>query len=329
VERNRFVNVDSVAVTDGAGYVDRDNAVMNVADAVGVALMPALPEDVRGRLPDTLRGALPRARPEAALPRSAIVVDEWGPYDWRSPKLWPVDSTRAVPLRLRVLGPPGRWRVVRARGIVSLSKRQGRIAQLGVGDTIAVTPHADSTGDWELTLEYRGAATVSPTGQRRAAGVPVRFSYGRFEPRVNWAMRIFAWDDATDPRTHAGAFDRLLGGAPLLERRAPRLDLLWYRPAIAGIPPARWALEASGVVDLPPGSYSLRAISDDAVRVWVDGALAIDDWTPHESAVAVAPLGGGRHALRVQYVQIDGWSELRLEILRGAPTSSRGSPGPH
>src|SRR6266545_5652775 len=28
--------------------------------------------------------------------RSAIIVDEWGPYDWRSPKLWPLagDSTR-------------------------------------------------------------------------------------------------------------------------------------------------------------------------------------------------------------------------------------------
>ncbi|MEK7402656.1 MAG: right-handed parallel beta-helix repeat-containing protein, partial [Gemmatimonadota bacterium] len=27
------------------------------------------------------------------LPRSTIVVDDWGPYDWKSPKLWPVDST--------------------------------------------------------------------------------------------------------------------------------------------------------------------------------------------------------------------------------------------
>src|SRR6266704_4911087 len=42
--------------------------------------------------------------------RAAIIVDEWGPYDWQSPKLWPVDSTRAVPLRLAVLGAPGTGR---------------------------------------------------------------------------------------------------------------------------------------------------------------------------------------------------------------------------
>src|SRR2546426_163949 len=34
--------------------------------------------------------------------RAAIVVDEWGPYDWRTPKLWPVGDSR-----LATLGPPG------------------------------------------------------------------------------------------------------------------------------------------------------------------------------------------------------------------------------
>jgi hypothetical protein len=73
----------------------------------------------------------------------------------------------------------------------------------------------------------------------------------------------------------------------------------------------------------------LQTISDDAIRVWVDDALVIDDWTPHESRVDVAPLGGGHHQLRVQYLQVDGWVEQRLEILRGPPPMSGGSPGPH
>jgi len=140
---------------------------------------------------------------------------------------------------------------------------------------------------------------------------------------------VFQWSDSTDPRTKPDAFAALLQGSPLLERRMPRLDLMWYRPPVPGIPATRWALESAGTVDLPPGAYSFRTISDDAVRVWVDGVLVIDDWAPHESSVAVAPLDGGRHELRVQYVQVDGWTELRLEILRGPPTASRGSPGPH
>ena len=79
---------------------------------------------------------------------------------------------------------------------------------------------------------------------------------------------------------------------------------------------------------LPPGRYTLRTISDDAVRVWVDGKLAIDDWTPHESAVDHAPLTGGPHELRVQYYQVDGWVELRLDMVRGDERSV-GTAGPH
>jgi hypothetical protein len=166
---------------------------------------------------------------------------------------------------------------------------------------------------------------------RHPAGQAYRFSFGRFEPAVDWTMRFFVWSDSTDPRTRAEAFAALLRSTPLLTRRAPRLDYEWYRPSIPGLPPEHFALEATGSVTLAPlahGTYTLRTISDDAVRVWVDGALLIDDWTPHESTVDHAPLGAGRHALRVQYYQVDGWTELRLDIVRGSERST-GSPGPH
>jgi hypothetical protein len=60
----------------------------------------------------------------------------------------------------------------------------------------------------------------------------------------------------------------------------------------------------------------------------VDGKQVIDDWSLHESRVDTAPLTGGTHSLRVEYFQIDGWTELRVEILKGTVTST-GSPGPH
>ena len=235
--------------------------------------------------------------------RSAIIVDEWGPYDWQSPKLWPVagDSTRAVPLRLMVLGPAGRWRTVSRRGVAELSRTSGR-----VGDTVVVTPAHDSSGDWSVTLEYRGAATVSPRGVVRGAGQPYRFSYGRFEPRIDWRLRFFTWSDS------ANRFAQ-----PLDSGVAPRLDFMWYRPprTMARLPQEHWSLEATGAVDLPAGAYRLRTISDDAVRVWVDDSLRIDAWAPHESQVDDVPLAGGPHLLRVEYYQVDGWVELRVEIL--------------
>ena len=141
----------------------------------------------------------------------------------------------------------------------------------------------------------------------------------RVGPDVELALR----------QAKSDAFAALVRGPPLVERTVPRLDFVWYRPPVSAIPQRQWALEATGVVDLPAGRYTLQTISDDAIRVWVDGALVIDHWQPHESEVDVTPLGAGRHSLRVQYVQVDGWAELRLEILRGPPSPSRGSPGPH
>ncbi len=319
---NGLFAVDSAEVHDTSAYQSERNRLLGMRDVPRAASM-VMPEERELAAPG-IPG--PRAWPRSALAdlgRSAIIVDEWGPYDYRSPKLWPVDSSRATPLRLAVLGPSGRWRVVERRGIAFLSTESG-----AVGDTLTMIPMLAGESDWELTLEFRGAEVTSPRGIRTPAGRPVRFSYSRFETVADWTVRFFAWSDSTDPHSHASAFAALLGGVPLLVRHEPRLDYEWYRPTIAGVPQAHFALEATGSVDLAPGMYTLRTISDDAVRVWVDGALVIDDWTPHESVVDNAPLQGGRHEIRVQHYQVDGWTELRLDIVRGTQRST-GSPGPH
>ena len=131
-----------------------------------------------------------------------------------------------------------------------------------------------------------------------------------------WSQRFYAWNDSTDLRKNPETFDALLRGAPIVTRRASRLDYEWYRPVISGLPLERWALEATAMIALPPGEYTVRTISDDGVQVWVDGALVIDNWAPHESMVDTAPVGGGRHELKIRYYQVGGWTELRLEILR-------------
>jgi hypothetical protein len=313
VSGNEFHAIDSTfVVRDTADWTIARNAQTTDSTFRPGSRTPREPE-VPLLAPQRIPGGLePDSARLARRDRSAIVVDEWGPYDWRAPKLWPIDSTRAVPLRLRVLGPPGRWRTVSARG-ARLSKGGGQ-----VGDTIVVTPRAASRHDWLVTLSYVGEETVSPRGGRRAAGAPYVFSYGHFEPRIDWNVRFYAWTDSA----------RMFDGTPLLARRAPRLDYMWYRPAIPGLPQEKLAIEATGTVALPAGTYTVRTLSDDGVRVWVDGRLVIDGWAPHETMPHYAALGGGRHELRVQYYQVGGWTELRLDILRGV-TRSAGSAGPH
>jgi parallel beta-helix repeat protein len=316
-ERNEFAGhraVFRVEQTTGLAVDDSTAPRQDGTVTRPCGAMPELPAKwarVRDSLAAALGAAdLPTCRRTDGPPcaRSAIIIDEWGPYDWRTPRLWPADSTRAVPLRLAVLGPPGPWRVVGRHGLAAMSPAAGQ-----VGDTIVVTPAAGPGADWRLELESGG----------------VRFGYGRFEPATTWRVRAVAWDDSTDPRTRPEAFAALLAGGPaLLDTTLPRLDLMWYRPGL-GLPPARWALGATTSIALPAGGpYTLRTISDDAVRVWVDGHLAIDRWMPGESRVDHAEIAPGRHDLRVEYCQVDGWVELRVEAVRGT-VRSPGSPGPH
>ena len=317
VTSNRFIDVDSAAVVrDTAGYSFTDNTTAEDAPWPRRFLRP--PKELLGDVPDPLPNGFMPSRPDTSLagrPRSAIIVDEWGPYDYRSPKLWPVDSTRALPLRLRTLGPPGKWHVASRRGIASVSRETGTI-----GDTIVVTAKPDSLGDWELTLEYAGAPTVSPRGIVLAGAAPYRFSYGRFEPPIAWTTRFFKWTDSTsDPRKIPEAMISLTRTAPILTAHALRLDFEG-RQALPNLPRENFALEATGSVDLAPDEYTLRTLSDDGVRVWVDGVLVIDNWKPHETALDFATLAGGHHDIRVQYYQGDGSYELRLDILkRGSP----------
>ena len=288
--------------------------------------------DPRRLAPTTVNWQLPKIEDEpltwprttvADRDRSAIIADEWGPYDWRSPKLWPIDSGRSV-VRLRVLGPPGSWRVARTRGVAMLSARRG-----STGDTITLTPAAGAEGDWELSLAYMGGATVTRDGVTHARGAVVPFAFARYEPTRRWDVRFFIWADSTDPRSNADAFRRLLRSTPVLVRQDARLDYFWSRPAIKELPRSRFAAEATTTLTLAAGTYTLRALSDDMVRVWVDDALVIDDWTPHETRPGYAVISGGTHAVRVQYAQVDGWTELRLDVVRGRVPQSLGSPGPH
>jgi hypothetical protein len=148
---------------------------------------------------------------------------------------------------------------------------------------------------------------------------PYVFSYGRFDPKVTWDVKVYAWNDSTHALNATSSFQSLLRGergAPVLSLETSRLDYMWYRPRIQGWPQERAGVAATTAVELPPGAYVLRTISDDGIRVFVDEQLVIDDWSVHESRVHEAPLAAGKHRIRVEYFQGDGWTELRTEIVK-------------
>jgi nitrous oxidase accessory protein NosD len=300
---NGFEQVGTVATLAGDtrnfGIGDEINVPVRSRPTLDLTLPTPMPGGMDARIPDADRRG-----------REAIIVDEWGPYDWKAPKLWPEGRSDVTPLKLRVLGPAGDWKVAAVRG-ATVDPVEGRVP-----GTITVTPAPGRAVDYDVRLTYRGAAVTGPRGDRVRAGEPYDFGYARFSIPADWQVRFYAFDEAARPDKNPDAFARVLAAAPLKSERRDRLDFMSGRAIAEGVPADRVAVVAEATIDLPPGRYTVRTISDDGVRVWMDDERIVDRWTPHESAIDTVPITGGKRRFKVEYYEIGGFAELRFEILR-------------
>jgi nitrous oxidase accessory protein NosD len=298
LENNTFAEVATVLKTG----VNVRNLRLESGDAPALAPLPAAPP----QLPGAVDAMLPAG---ARRGRDSIIVDQWGPYDYRSPKIWPTGRPGDRPLELRVLGPEGRWTLQSIRG--------GRTTERGGSVPGELTVTTDGPGtNLDLQLTYVGGEVVTPRGVRLAAGAPVPVSFALFDPDVSWRVRYWTYDEATDPVTHPDAFAARLRGAPARTDTLRHLEFVTSGPIAPALPADRVALRAESEVQLPSGTWTMDVISDDGVRVWVDDRLVIDRWSVHESVVDRAAVAGGPHRLRVEYFESTGWAELQVHFAR-------------
>jgi hypothetical protein len=170
---------------------------------------------------------------------------------------------------------------------------------------IVVAPNGTHIEDVDIELVYRGARVVSPRGEVTPAGEPYVFAYRSFFVPADWTVKFYAHDGS-------GPMD----GPPWKTAHRDRMDFMSGRGIADGVPADHVAVVADADLTLPDGSYTIRTISDDAIRVTVDGERVIDHWTAHESALDDASLAGGTHHVTVEYYENEGFAELRFEILK-------------
>lgn len=111
----------------------------------------------------------------------------------------------------------------------------------------------------------------------------------------------------------AGTFS----GAPTLTRIDPRIDFAWGTGSPAsGISTDQFSVRWTGSVRPPSsGSWTFSTVSDDGVRLWVDGRLLIDNWTDHRPTTDSATItltGGQLYAIRMDYYERGGGATARL-----------------
>jgi len=262
-------------------------------------------------LPDVPRevGATDAMLPSGvARGRNTIIVDEWGPYDYKAPKLWPAGKLTDRPLKLLVLGPIGKWTVTSVKG-GSVSTRSGEVP----GD-ITVTPTGKGL-DFELQLAYVGGEVVTSRGEKFAAGASVPFRFSLLEP-ADWSVSWWTFDPTNDPLSAPDAFTARLRTDPLKSEVLPRLDWATSGVLSPGVPADRVAMRAETTVSVPAGGYDLYITSDDGVRVFVDGVMTAERWSVHETQADRITLSPGTRKIRIDYFDAAGWAELQVKFVR-------------
>ncbi|AIE84546.1 right-handed parallel beta-helix repeat-containing protein [Fimbriimonas ginsengisoli] len=265
-----------------------------------------------GRIPFIPKGTLRGQR--------YILVDEWGPYDFKRPLLWPRQDLNpgvtgnVTRKRYEILGPKGRWRLLSSDGVSHVSAQSG-----SVPGYVDVEMKVGQVGTTKIEMEYVGAATSDYRGVVTPAGKPVRFGFSRFFAPIAWNVKFFRWSESENPaEPHANPknFAQVLESAPIKELKTDRLDYAGYA-LVRGLPNDHYATLGEGTFSVPAGEYDVALTTDDGARLWLDGKPLIADAWKYQGPTLYTKrvhLGAGPHTMRVEHFQIDGYATLKVEL---------------
>lgn len=254
-------------------------------------------EDFRPpQLPGALNPFLPPTFPRGV---HSIVMTEWGPYDFREPRLVRRGEPDGRRLELELLGPPGRqgrYRIVRLQG-ASVATPSGRFPSRLLL-TLPPTPS-------EVRLELE--ATLD--------GKTSRHQFHHRHLPLAWQVRFFTYPAGVDMTAGPMPLLEAISRPPVHRETVSRLRYLSVPPR-PGLPAAHYVTVAETALTLPRGRYELRVLADDGVRVFVDGTVVLEEWrhqVPTRFAVPLEVTGFQR--LRVEHFQITGAAALEVEVV--------------
>lgn len=134
---------------------------------------------------------------------------------------------------------------------------------------------------------------------------------------ARWDTSWFSWRDMADPRGDLEAW-RALKYQPLVRSEVDAWINPWGSDEVRSqVGQERFGLVASTEIAVRvPGVYRLKVVSDDGVRVRVDGQTALEDWTwhPPKRAEVDLALESGMHRFELEYFQIDGTAALTVDL---------------
>ncbi len=124
---------------------------------------------------DAMETALPKGQLRG---RKYILVNEWGPYDFRYPSIWlrTVDGQPAGKsgntYTFALFGPHGNWKITGGQGFQSFSRKTGAMPATLVAET-----NSKETDSLRIELEFVGEQVITPFGDTLKRGTVQLFSW--------------------------------------------------------------------------------------------------------------------------------------------------------
>jgi len=256
---------------------------------------------------------LGRTRPISARAhlrgRQNIIMTEWGPWDHASPLARVIQDTgQSVEYELRKM-PRTPVVTVEGHGIKGLRSQP---------------PHPGLPTTYTISAIRPGVYPYQV--QVKAGGFSETFTGTLIS--VAWDVTFFKWTQATDPREHLDAWRKLASGSTAISTQVSRLSFLYggggpsAQPSLTSLDAAHLGSNHFGMMArtrlaLSAGTWSVSTLSDDGIRVTVDGDPVIDNWTWHGPTRNTGELTLDRDKtveIKVEYFEIDGHAVLDLEI---------------
>lgn len=255
------------------------------------------------REPDSLPGAmiteLPPGFPRG---RSFIIMEEWGPFDFRRPVAL-LDTVAGNQYALVLLGPSGDWKITGMKGVKKVSAQKGTVPATLI---VERDPQSDAIG---LSFAYTSPQAIQTAwGETVSTGSVYTFDFQRFEKNLTWKTQFFAYDSLPTSKVFEG---------PILAEKTDSkwLNYAWWDSPAEGVPADKFATQSTTSFDIAPGNYVFELSSDDGARLYLDDRLLMDHWDAHEPATdEVKVTLGGKHRIRIEHYDAGGFSTLAFRM---------------
>jgi hypothetical protein len=221
-------------------------------------------------------------------------------------------------MKFDLLGPKGRWKIEKIKGVELVSQQVTGYFPA----TILARRIPGEITDIFIELRYSGQTFTNQFGRIIYNRQPYKFSFRKFFQPINWEVLYYRLDTSSHNPVKTGTlFSRTEKKAPFKTEKVNKIGYAWWGGIKeAGVQYTQFITVATGRAEIAKGSYELSVTWDDAVRVYVDEKLVLDEWNPSRYKFDESPNRkvrvelGGNHSFRVEHLELGGFATLSLKI---------------